>query len=402
MPVPSLPELSVEIGFGDTWETVSPSWTDITSYTRGLEIRRGRTFALDQFGPSTATILLDNTDRRFDPDYNSGAYYPDVKVLTPIRIRGAKPGGTLRLLYRGFVRAWPQQWTETGRIATSKIDCVDGMMFLSQAHLTGTSITGALSGTMIGDVLDDVGWPNVRDVDAGRSALQTIVVKREPALSVIQRIARSENTWFYFNREGQARFPSRHYRPTSERTPHVGFTDKGTPGGSAANWLYYRRFEQPFDDAQIWNRVLTQRAGKTRVTGIGNQLSIDRYGKRVLSLFNLLAVNQQQEEAAGGWALRVFKEPSKRARAQLRLNGQTGAAVDDAMTLDVDKMVEVQRDYGTGQAVDANFYVEGITHRVGLDWWDVEVELSPEEMWRCWFLGTQEYSELGETTWLGY
>lgn len=51
------------------YEDVGGSWTDLTPWTRRISIKRGRQRLLDRFEPGTATITLDNRDRRFDPAY---------------------------------------------------------------------------------------------------------------------------------------------------------------------------------------------------------------------------------------------------------------------------------------------------------------------------------------------
>lgn len=48
-------------------------WTDVTSYVRGVSIQRGRSNELDTFATGSATVSLDNRDRRFDPDFGPAA-----------------------------------------------------------------------------------------------------------------------------------------------------------------------------------------------------------------------------------------------------------------------------------------------------------------------------------------
>ena len=66
-------DIRVEAGFGSGLFTAPASitWTDISSYVRSIPNmnRDGRTNEYDQFQPGTATIVVDNTARRFDPTY---------------------------------------------------------------------------------------------------------------------------------------------------------------------------------------------------------------------------------------------------------------------------------------------------------------------------------------------
>ena len=68
----------------DTW-----SWQDITSYVRGemgIRIERGRRDEGTRVGPSECSMVLDNTDGRFASRNPLGAYYPDLKRGTPLRV----------------------------------------------------------------------------------------------------------------------------------------------------------------------------------------------------------------------------------------------------------------------------------------------------------------------------
>lgn len=83
--------------------TETPLWVDVTRFLQSFSLRRGRTSELDQVSTGTARVTLDNTDRRFDPRYTSGPYYPNVKPTRRLRIRGAEDG--LATSYDAVVRS---------------------------------------------------------------------------------------------------------------------------------------------------------------------------------------------------------------------------------------------------------------------------------------------------------
>jgi hypothetical protein len=61
---------------------------DITSYVLEFEINRGFPGELDTVADAgTATIVLDNRDRRFDPSYAAGPYFGNLKPGKQVRIR---------------------------------------------------------------------------------------------------------------------------------------------------------------------------------------------------------------------------------------------------------------------------------------------------------------------------
>jgi hypothetical protein len=75
----AFPQVIVECMFND------PTWTDISAWTRGISIRRGSSRVdspLLRYEAGTATIRLDNRDRRFDPTHLAGPYASGVSSDT--------------------------------------------------------------------------------------------------------------------------------------------------------------------------------------------------------------------------------------------------------------------------------------------------------------------------------
>lgn len=121
------PIAGVYIAFDDGPYTANPTWTEVTTYVRSITTHRGRSSDLDQFDTGTAQIVLDNRDRRFDPFYTSGPYYPNgLTPRRPIRIVG-QIGGSTYEVFRGFVAGWPVTWSDAGYDSTVTIQCFDGL-----------------------------------------------------------------------------------------------------------------------------------------------------------------------------------------------------------------------------------------------------------------------------------
>lgn len=138
----SYPSIRVEIAFTpDPNSGGTPVWTDVTKYVRGLSIRRGRQDELGLVEAGTMTLLLDNADRRFEPNFAAGAYYPSVEVLRPVRVR-AQWSGTSYGVFRGFVQHWPQSYPLVGKDAISVVPCVDGFGILNLARLKRPKYAG--------------------------------------------------------------------------------------------------------------------------------------------------------------------------------------------------------------------------------------------------------------------
>lgn len=83
--------LVVEAAFGSTMSTAFPTWTEITEYAdiigAGISIGRGASDELQDIAAGTCSMTLDNSDGRFTSGLASGAYYPNIKKNTPLRVR---------------------------------------------------------------------------------------------------------------------------------------------------------------------------------------------------------------------------------------------------------------------------------------------------------------------------
>lgn len=62
----------------DPLSDTSPTWTDITSDLRSIRYWAGQDHELEDPKAGGAEIHLKNTNRRFEPDYVAGAFYPNI------------------------------------------------------------------------------------------------------------------------------------------------------------------------------------------------------------------------------------------------------------------------------------------------------------------------------------
>jgi hypothetical protein len=134
----SYPAAIVEISFTDGPYVVSPTWVDVTGYVRELTTRRGRTDDLSDFGAGTASITLDNRDRRFDPLNTAGPYYGQLTPRRQIRVRAANTVAgvtTTHDIFRGYVSGWPCRITDAGFDSTVALECFDALGLLAQEEI---------------------------------------------------------------------------------------------------------------------------------------------------------------------------------------------------------------------------------------------------------------------------
>jgi len=124
----------VEIAFTDGPYVVSPTWTDVTSYVRGMDISRGIPDDWTLKADGSATVTLSNRDRRFDPFNTTGPYYGNLLPRRQIRIR-ATHASTTYDVFRGFIAGWPPEWTDAGTDSTVTLQCFDALQLLGSSSL---------------------------------------------------------------------------------------------------------------------------------------------------------------------------------------------------------------------------------------------------------------------------
>lgn len=126
----NLPVVGVFIAFDDGPYVADPDWVEVTDYVREVAIRRGRQDDLQQFPAGSASVVLDNRDRLFDPFNTAGTYYNKLKPRRQIKIVGQWAGVNYPL-FRGFVAGWPVEYSEGGKDSTVTIDCFDALGLLA-------------------------------------------------------------------------------------------------------------------------------------------------------------------------------------------------------------------------------------------------------------------------------
>jgi hypothetical protein len=127
----------VEIAFDASPYDVSPTWTDVTSWVRSLSTSRGRSDDWSDFDGS-ATVVLNNRTRRFDPYYTSGTYYGKLLPRKQIRIRAQTNDGGSPVthdVFRGFISGWSPSWTDAGTDSTVTLSCFDALQLLGSEQL---------------------------------------------------------------------------------------------------------------------------------------------------------------------------------------------------------------------------------------------------------------------------
>jgi hypothetical protein len=176
------PTLRVEIAFIDQplVALASNTWVDITDYVVSVDTRRGRSDDLGRMEAGTASIVLDNSDSRFDPNNNTGPYYTYLIPMRKIRISAIYLGITYRI-WTGHIEAWPPNYPG-GLDSETVITCVDAFKFFALKKLNG-AYSNEFCNWSIDTWLTYIGWPAAdRSLSSAASQIQAGTFVNTPAL----------------------------------------------------------------------------------------------------------------------------------------------------------------------------------------------------------------------------
>jgi hypothetical protein len=82
---PLTPYVVTEIAFSSQPADLAPVWSDVSPYVKEIHSKYGRSNPLEDIDAGSCSYVLDNRDRRFEPLYAAGPYYPNILPLKRIR-----------------------------------------------------------------------------------------------------------------------------------------------------------------------------------------------------------------------------------------------------------------------------------------------------------------------------
>lgn len=139
-------------------------WVDITEHVRSARWTTGRQRDDEDFPPGDATLVLQNHDRRFDPEHTTGPYFGDLLPRVPFRIRATYDGGTtFDELFYGFVEDGWEQHYEPPAESTCTVRLVDLL-----GVLAGYTLPAVLDAALVS--LDPLAYWRLTDEPRGEVA----------------------------------------------------------------------------------------------------------------------------------------------------------------------------------------------------------------------------------------
>lgn len=398
----SLPTLIVKAAFGSN-PMSTPSWTAISAYVREVQIRRGRRSEMDRVDTGTATIILSNADRRFDPTYTLGPYSGQIWPMVKITVQ-ATWAGTTYDLFTGFAESWRPEWPQK-KEGIVTLECADGLKVIGLYDINN-AYGEESSDVRVNNVLDDVGWtagnngilddaingllnttmilaPNGdREIHGGHIDCQAVSLVDTSALQHIDAIREIENGNYYVDKSGVFVFHNAH---TSNYNPYD--TSQATFGDGGGSELPYYDLAMSFDDAVIYNSMRCTRTGGTEQTA-SDAASITKYVTRTLRKNGLLNTSDIEMKHLAEWLLAHYKDLTLYGTtARMRLDSMVlrGQADDNLwpqiLGRELDDRITVKRRPNANETITTICTIAGMGLRIGRDkLWEAAWQLVPADI----------------------
>lgn len=352
--------------------TLAPDvvWTDISAYLRSFWCRRG---ASRVDGPvlhweaGAASIELDDSDRRFDPNNLAGPYVSggatQVKPLVAIRIR-ATFGGVTYDVWRGFAESWQSKYMGPN-LTVCTLTAADATKPLAAAIRSAVAPAGASedTGARVNRVLDSASWPSVdRVVATGDSTLQATTLDGA-AWTELQLATDSEIGELYNDAAGRVVFRNRQavVEDTRSNTSQVTF---GDGGGSE---LPYRDVTLDYSDQQLINTARITRAGGTEQV-VQDATSQSEFLVHTFERSDVLLETDGAAADYAGWVVSQAKDPELRF-TELIVDGRDPDPATEALKFAQilsreigDRITGRRRPPGGGALIERDVLIRGVRH----------------------------------------
>ena len=256
---------------------------DLTPNVYQIAIRRGRNIQRDTYEAGTCTVRVLDPDSNFNPQNVNSIYYPYLTPLRKVRVSGTTAEFEY-FLFSGYVTDYKYTYPKGEEIGYVDIICSDAFRLFQMANITSVTDSGAgqTTGTRIGKILDQVGFPtDMRTIATGANTCVVDPGTARTSLAAIQNAEFSETGAFYMDASGTAVFKSRAEVMASLAAYRFQFDQDGIG-------MPYQDIQFAFDDKLIINECSFTRVGGSVQTAF-NQDSIDKYFPHSIAQDNLVA-----------------------------------------------------------------------------------------------------------------
>ncbi len=358
-------------------------WTEVTPYLRSCQTRTGRSKEFDQMETGSFSGVFDNSDRRFEMNYDDSPHYPYVVPRRRLWLAWYE-GGVYYGLWYGVIDDFPLSWE--GSYSEVTITANDLFALLATYTLT-SSYPAEKTGARIDRVLTELGFPaSARSLATGQTTLPAIDLSssKPTALAHLLDVNQTENGRLFCDGEGRIVFRERHetLKPPFN-TPQATFDDQGL----------YIDYASPIPESEpIYNTVNVTLASGAVVTASDGP-SIAAYYPS--SYDRSLLINDPSEGMdCANFLLGQYKDPRQTIRSMTIEPSFSDAARAQAYTRTIgDRVRVIKHPPPSGDAFDQELLIEAREHvfdAIGSanPSWTTRYELSAASTRKYWILGT--------------
>jgi hypothetical protein len=374
-------QLHVGMAFGSEPFSSSASNFDdrtfvpVSTLLRQMSVFRGRTHDLDEFGPGTLRMVLDNRTRTVDPACTSGSYTDQVIPGVPVRVWMKPPGGTTGVrMWSGFTESYMVDYP--GLVDSRvTVGAHDGMKYLQLKAISSATTRDTIQ-NMINNVLTGAEWPD----STGWRAISTSIssgsywrARGAPALEVIRGLADAEGGVFFMGVQTKARFENRRFW-VKESTNKAIF-------GDANDELPCIDMRVVCDDSQLYNKAfVTGLRGVEQSTK--SNASISKYGRRDLIRTNVPVASSTASKKIARWLVERYKNPGVRIDQVTCMPQASTGLFDTYDKVGIGNRVTVRRRPPGGGLIAQVSHVEGIQTDIDVQQndWRVRFYLTPQSL----------------------
>lgn len=282
--------------FLEFYDTGAAAWVDISAYVMSWKVEWGAFGPIDQQRARTIDVLLLNTDRRFEPAYADGAYYPEILPGAYIYcgLNVTTSDGTVEYpLFWGIAESWSPTYLGQ-KVGVCELRACDPTKVAVSDWHTGT-LPSNPSNTQLSTILTCLEWSGtyLEDFETGDATLQEYELAHEPLWGVAQSIIHSEGGWFYWlpTSEGvTARFLNRDYLIGQEGVEDVYYFD------DFAACAQYTDIRMSANDDRVYTRAVMCREGGIE-QGYENTVLSAAIGERIYNESGLLLATNPEVAA---------------------------------------------------------------------------------------------------------
>jgi hypothetical protein len=369
-----------------TWAIGVP--TDITADVRFMELRSSSRSRLQQtWEPGSLRLVLDNSTRKYDPLYASGPYFGDIKPSKVVTVYFDCAATSQTPQFVGYTDKFTIDYDQSNRDSTVTITCIDPLGFCAfgaiPAGTTPPLVDGESAGTRRYTMLASAGiFDFVQDAGPGYTSSYAAefsdywdATQTHSLLDEMRRIGDLEQGPIISSLTASTPaviFHGRHWFKfrTGSNTSQATIGTSGLP---------FQDIAVLFDADEIITSVaMSDERGNT--AAVIDAAAVATYGPRYpyQTYDRLPARNDEQLEGAANTVMGLRATEEFRVE-QLTIKPGSDTDWQEKIVL-LDPLDRVTVDYtptGTGSAISADYFIDGITHQVSPGDWTTTYSLMP-------------------------